>query len=110
MKEAEGEEESEQDWTCTWKVGELKQWSDPHIGATVQDRGKASEAESEAADLWQSEWNKNHTESPCHSHMYPRQGCRSPKKHSGWELTCRDWRAVPGQGLLLIVWRQPEGV
>ena len=40
-------DESEQDWTCTHRVGERKQGSDPHNGATVWDTGQASEAAGE---------------------------------------------------------------
>ena len=43
------------------------------------------------------------TDSPCHSHRYPRR-C------GGWELEFRDCGAIPGQGLVLTVERQIEGV
>ena len=33
--------------------------------------------------------------------MYPREGCRSPRSCSSWELECRDCGAIPGRGLLL---------
>ena len=39
-------------------MGELKQGSDPHIGAILSKRRKA---ESETGDLWQSKWNENQT-------------------------------------------------
>ena len=65
--------------------------------------------ESEAADLWQSEWNNNHIDNPCCSHIYSGQGHKSPRKCSSWELEHRDWRAIPGQGLLLTAGRQPKG-
>ena len=39
-------------------MGELKQGSDPHIGAIVWVRGETFRAESEAADLWQPKWNE----------------------------------------------------
>ena len=42
-----------------WRVEELKQGSDPHIGVTVWVRGETFKAESEAADLWQPKWNEN---------------------------------------------------
>ena len=42
-------------------VGELKQGSDPHSGATVCIRGETFKAESETADLWQPKWNQNQT-------------------------------------------------
>ena len=38
------EEESEQDCTCPWQVGKLKQGSDLHNGAIVWDRGEALQA------------------------------------------------------------------
>ena len=44
MKEGREKEESEQDWTCTWEVRELKQRSDPHNWAIVWNTGKALEA------------------------------------------------------------------
>ena len=34
--------------------------------------------ESEAADLWQSEWNNNHIDNPCCSHIYSREGTSPP--------------------------------
>ena len=46
MKEGREKEESEQDWTCTQWVKELKQGSDPHIRAIVWDRGEAFECNS----------------------------------------------------------------
>ena len=42
-------------------MGELKQGSDPHIGAIVLVRGERFKAESEAADLSQPKWNENQT-------------------------------------------------
>ena len=33
---------------------------------------------------------------PCHT--YPRQGHKSPRRHSDWELEFRDCGAIPGQG------------
>lgn len=90
---------------------ELKQGSDPHIGTTVSGRGEAFEAvESEAAGLSQSEWNDNHTDNPCCSHIYSGQGQKSPRKCSNWELEHRAWRAIPGQALLLTAGRQPKGI
>ena len=43
------------------------------------------------------------TDSPCHSHRYPRW-C------GGWELEFRDCGAISGQGPVLTVERQIEGV
>ena len=45
------------------------------------------------------------SDSPCCSHTYPRQGRRSPGRHSGWELEFRECGTVPGRGLLLTVER-----
>ena len=42
-------------------MGELKQASEPHIGAIVWVRGETFKAESETDDLWQPKWNKNQT-------------------------------------------------
>ena len=42
-------------------MGELKQGSNPHIGAIVWVRGETFKAESEAADLWQRKWNEKQT-------------------------------------------------
>ena len=42
-------------------MGELKQGSDLHSGATVWVRGETFKAESETADLWQLKWNENQT-------------------------------------------------
>ena len=65
-------------------MGELKQMSGPHIGATVCVRGETFKAESETADLWQPKWN----ESPCCSQTYPIW-------RSGWGLEFRDCGAFP---------------
>ena len=43
------------------------------------------------------------SDSPCHSHTYPRQ-C------SGWDLEFRDCEAVPGWGLLLTAEGRIEGM
>ena len=50
------------------------------------------------------------SDSPCHSLTYPGQGHRSPGRHSSWELEFRECGAIPGQGLLLTVERQIEGM
>ena len=42
-------------------MGELKQVSNPHIGAIVWVRSETFRAESEAADLWQPKWNEKQT-------------------------------------------------
>ena len=42
-------------------MGELKQGFDSHIGAIVWVRGETFKAESEAADLWQPEWDEHQT-------------------------------------------------
>ena len=39
-------------------MGELKQGSDPYIGAIIWVRGETFKAESETADLWQPKWNE----------------------------------------------------
>ena len=88
---------------------ELKQGSDLHIRAIVWVGGKIFKAESETADLWQPKWNENQTVLAGY-HTYPRQGCRSPGRCSGWELGFRDCGAIPGLGLLLIVERWNEGI
>ena len=65
---------------------------------------------SETADVWQSEWNENHRDNPCLSPKHSRQGHKSPRKCSGWEVRCRDLRSTQGQSLLLTVGIQPEGM
>ena len=50
------------------------------------------------------------SDTPCHRHMYPKQGCKSPRRHSNWELKCRDCGAIPGWGLQLTARRWPEGM
>ena len=47
---------------------------------------------------------------PCHSHTYPGQGYRFPRRHSSWELEFRQCGAIPGWGLLLIEERRMEGM
>ena len=48
--------------------------------------------------------------SPCLNHTYPGQECRSPGRHSGWDLEFRYCGAIPGWGLLLTVKRQIKGM
>ena len=50
-------------------VGELKQGSEPRIGAIVWVRGETFKAESETADLWQPKWNENQTVLAAAIHM-----------------------------------------
>ena len=52
--------------------------------------------ESAVADLYNSLNGKKTTDNPCHSPTYPGQGCKSSGTRSGWELECRDWRAILG--------------
>ena len=42
-------------------MGELRQGSDPHVGAIVWVRGEIFKADSEAANLWPPKWNENQT-------------------------------------------------
>ena len=42
-------------------MGEVKQRSDPHIGAIIWVREETFKAESETANLWQSKWYENQT-------------------------------------------------
>ena len=44
------------------------------------------------------------------SHTYPRQGRRSPGRHSHWDLEFRDCGAIPGRELLMTAERQMEGM
>ena len=55
-------------------MGELKQGSKPHIGATVRIRGETFKAESETADLWQPKWNENQTVLAAAIHTPDRDG------------------------------------
>ena len=81
-----------------------------HGRANICDRGEALRLlESEAADQWESEWNEDHTDNPCHRCTYTRQGCKSPRKCFRLELEHRDWKAIPWQGLLLTEGRWCEG-
>ena len=50
------------------------------------------------------------SDSPCHSHTYPRQERRSPARHSIWELEFRDCGTIPGRRFLLTAERQIEGM
>ena len=50
-------------------MGELKQGSNLHIGATVWVRGETFKAKSETADLWQLKWNENQTVLEAAIHM-----------------------------------------
>ena len=49
------------------------------------------------------------SDSPCHSHTHPRQGHRSPRRDSSWELDLGDCGAIPGQGLLLNPEKRTDG-
>lgn len=44
----------------------------------------------------------------CHGPMYFVQGHKSTRMLGGWELEHEDWRGNFGQGLLVILERQPE--
>ena len=60
-------------------MGDLKQASNPHIGAIFGDRGETFEAESEVADLRQSKCNENHIDNPCLPQPHvPQGGTRVP--------------------------------
>jgi len=101
--------ESEWNWICTWDWG-TEAGTVLHGRANICDRGEALRLlESEAAYLWESEWNEDHTDNPCHSHTYPRQGFKSPRKCCSLELEHRDWKTIPGQGLLSTEGRWCEG-
>ena len=50
-------------------MGELRQGSDPHIGAIVWVRGETFKAESETADLWQHKCDENQTVLAAAIHM-----------------------------------------
>ena len=73
-------------------------------------------AESEPADLWQPKWTESQTVLAAAIHTldggrsYPGQECRSPGRHSGWELEFRDCGAIPGRRLLLTAERWIEGM
>ena len=60
-------------------VGELKQGSEPRIGAIVWVRGETFKAESETADLWQPKWNEN--------------GQSLPQLYTPWIGTQVPWKA-----------------
>ena len=60
-KELGGKRECQQDWTCPQGLGDLKQVSDLHMGATVWIRGETLQAESQTVDLWQPKQNENET-------------------------------------------------
>ena len=79
-----GERKSEQDWTCTWEVRELKQRSAPHNGAIVWDRGKALEAIGECSCrsvTLQMEWEPHRPSLP--QHYVPWTGMQFPGTHGG---------------------------
>ena len=71
-------------------VGELKQGSEPHIGAIVWARGETFKAESESADLWQPKWSENQTVLAAAMHTPDRDtGPLEGTTHS-WELEFRE--------------------
>ena len=90
-------------------LGELKQGSDPQIEAIVWDTGEVFEAVGGWSSWSGTVWMEWEPDNPCCSRMYPGQGPKSPEIHSGWELEHRNWRAIPGWGLLLTAGRQPSG-
>ena len=85
---------------------ELKQGSDPHIGATVWLREETFKAEGGTADMWQPKWDENQTVLAAAIHTPD----RSPGRCSSWELEFRDCGAIPELGLLLTAERQTEGM
>ena len=54
--------------------------------------------------------NRMRIRSSCCSHMYPRQGHRSPRRCSSLELEFRDCGAIRGWGLLLTAERWTKGM
>jgi len=50
------------------------------------------------------------SDSPCHSHTHPRDGCRSSGRRSSWQLEYRDCGAIPGRVLLLTTERRSDGM
>ena len=87
---------------------ELRQGSDPHIRATVRVRGETIKADSETADLWQPKWNEHQT--VLAQPYITREEHWSPGRRSDWGPEFRDFGAIPGQGLLLTLERQIEGM
>ena len=102
-KEVEGKRRESRTGPALGGWGKWSRGLIPTIRAILWDRRETFEAESEAADVWQSKWNENHTDNLYWSHMYPGQGHRSPRRHSSWELEHRDCGAIPGWSLLLTV-------
>ena len=66
----------------------------PHWGNFLSQR-ETFKAESETAHLWQPKWNENQT-ALATAIPTPKQGCRSPRRCSSWELELRDCAAIPG--------------
>ena len=50
------------------------------------------------------------SDSPCRSHTFPGQGCKSAGRGSGWELESRDCGEIPGRGLLFNAERPIKGM
>ena len=50
------------------------------------------------------------SDSPCPSHTHPRQGHRSHRRDSSWDLDFVDCGAMPGRGLLLTTERRTDGM
>ena len=50
------------------------------------------------------------SDSLCCSHIYPRQGHSSPRRHRSWEVEFRDCGAIPWLGLLFIEDRWIQGM
>ena len=70
-------------------MGELRQESHPHIGATVWVRGETFKAGNETADLRQPKWNENQTVLAAAIH--------TPDRNAG--LLEREWLGAGDWGL-----------
>ena len=109
MKEVR-EKEEESGWTepVPMRCGSCSKGEIPSGQSVGTERKHLRLSEGKAVDLWQSEWSENHTANPCHGPASHGQGHKSTRICS-WELEHRDWREIPGWGLLLTAGRQPKG-
>ena len=96
------------DWTFTQQVGKIKQGLIPTLGQLLGLEEKHFRLRGK--QLICGSLNGLRITQTILAAAIPRQGCRSPSKHSGWELECRDCGAIPEKDLLLTAGRQPEGM
>ena len=103
MKEGREKEESERGWICTWGLRELKS---PHQGNQLGQRGSTWSCQRVKQLICDT---LNGVRTTQTIHVVALRTLDSDTSHC-WQQECREWRAIPGRGLLLTMGWWPEGM